>query len=395
MNRPSALAKATALSVLLALSGCAESTGSSGTPSGGGTGEILVGAVLDVTGAGASLGVPERQALEMLAEQLNAAGGINGRKVKLLIEDNQSTEDGAAKAATKLLSSDKVSILLGASRTGPSLAMKSLAETAKIPMISLAASAKIVEGASWVFKTAQNDRVVQERLVEDMAAKGFKKLAIVRDSSGYGEGVAETITELGKASGLDVVTVQKFDPTATDFTSQMVNVRAAAPDVVLIWGIPPAAALAQVAYRQLGPKVPVYQSHGIGNKAFLDAAGASANGVLVPLGRIAVADQIADSDPQKAVISAFVADFKAKYGAAPSGFAGYAHDAFKIATEALKTAGTDAEKLRAAIESISGWAGVSGVFTMTPQNHSGLSKDAVVMVEVVDGQWKLAKGATG
>ena len=372
------------------LAACSESksTGAAtGTDAGG---EIKVGVVLDITGAGASLGVPERQTVELLAEQVNAAGGINGRKLKLIIEDNQSTEDGAAKVTSKLLNTEKVDILLGASRTGPSLAMRPLAEKAEKPMISFAANAKIVDGSKWVFKTAQNDRVVLEKMVDDMKAKGITKVAVARDASGFGEGIPEMLTEIGKSAGITVTTVQKFAPDATDFTSQMLGLRDSNPQAVLIWGIPPAAGLAQKAYKQLALNVPVYQSHGIGNQAFLDTAGDSANGLLAPMGRMLVADQLKADDPQKAVVTKFIADFKAKYNANPSTFAGHAYDGFMIAVESLKKAGTDPIKLRDAIEATSKWPGISGVFTMTPTDHSGLTKDALMIVTVDNKAWKVA-----
>ena len=382
------------IAVALAAASCAEApaTGAGGG-SGSTTGDIKIGVVLDITGAGASLGVPERQTIEMLAEQVNAGGGVNGRKVKLLIEDNQSTEDGAAKAASKLLSTDNVDILLGASRTGPSLAMRPIAEQAKKPMISLASNQKIVKGSTWVFKTAQNDRVVIERLVGDMQAAGHKNIAVVRDASGFGEGIPEMFTEVGKEAGIKVTKVEKYAPDATDFTAQMVNVRGAKPDATVIWGIPPAASLAQVAYRRLGIKAPVYQSHGIGNQVFLDTAGDSADGLRAALSRMLVADQLADNDPQKPVVTKFIADYKAKYGKNPSTFAGHAHDGFMIAIDSLKKAGTDPNKLRDAIEATTSSPGISGVFTMTPQDHSGLTKDALVMVTVDKGKWTVAKPA--
>ncbi|MBK8469928.1 MAG: ABC transporter substrate-binding protein [Actinomycetales bacterium] len=380
-----------AIGLAVSMAACSESKTPTTTPAGTDAGgEIKVGVVLDITGAGASLGVPERQTVEMLADQVNAAGGINGRKLKLFIEDNQSTEDGAAKATSKLLNTEKVDILLGASRTGPSLAMRPLAEKAEKPMISFAANAKIVEGSKWVFKTAQNDRVVLENMVDDMKAKGLTKVAVARDASGFGEGIPEMLTEIGKTAGITVAAVEKFAPDATDFTSQMTNLRASAPQAVLIWGIPPAAGLAQKAYKQLALNVPVYQSHGIGNQAFLDTAGDTANGLRAPLGRMLVADQLAADDPQKPVVTKFIADFKAKYNASPSTFAGHAYDGFMIAVESLKKAGTDPVKLRDAIEATSKWPGVSGVFTMTPTDHSGLTKDALVIVTVDNKAWKVA-----
>ena len=380
-----------AIGLAASMAACSENK-SGGTATGGGDagGEIKIGVVLDITGAGASLGVPERQTVEMLADQVNAAGGINGRKIKLYIEDNQSTEDGAAKATSKLLNTEKVDILLGASRTGPSLAMRPLAEKAEKPMISFAANAKIVDGSKWVFKTAQNDRVVLEKMVDDMKAKGITKVAVARDASGFGEGIPEMLTDIGKGAGISVTTVQKFAPDATDFTSQMLGLRDSGPQAVLIWGIPPAAGLAQKAYKQLNLGVPVYQSHGIGNQAFLDTAGETADGLRAPMGRMLVASQLKDDDPQKAVVTKFIADFKAKYNANPSTFAGHAYDGFMIAVEALKKAGTDANKLRDAIEATSKWPGISGVFTMTPTDHSGLTKDALMIVTVENKAWKVA-----
>jgi branched-chain amino acid transport system substrate-binding protein len=375
----------------VSLAACSESGGSSGSStSAATTGDIKIGAVLDITGAGASLGVPERQTLEMLTDQVNSSGGVSGRQIKLLIEDNQSTEDAAAKATNKLLSTEKVDVLIGASRTGPSLAMRPIAEQAQKPMISLAANQSIINGAKWVFKTAQNDRVVVEKIVDDMAAKGIKNIAIARDASGFGEGIPEMFTEVGKPAGITVVKVEKFAPDATDFTAQMVSIRDSHPDAVVIWGIPPAASLAQVAYKRLNVGAPVYQSHGIGNQVFLDTAGEAADGLLAPLGRMVVADQLKADDPQKPVVTKFIADYKAKYNQNPSTFAGHAYDAFWIAVNAFKKVGTDPNKLRDALEQVTDWPGVSGVFTMTASDHSGLTKDDMIMVTVANKQWKVA-----
>ncbi|MGO1610071.1 MAG: ABC transporter substrate-binding protein, partial [Agrococcus casei] len=153
---PVALAAAAALT----LTACGGGGNFGGDDDTGGDGEaeegpIVIGAVLDITGVGANLGVPEQNTLQMLADQLNAEGGINGREVELIIKDNQSTEDGAARATTELIQNDDVDLIIGASRTGPSLAMRPIVESEQIPNISIAANAAIVEGSDWVFKTAQ------------------------------------------------------------------------------------------------------------------------------------------------------------------------------------------------------------------------------------------------
>ena len=374
----------------LAVAGCAED---SPEKSSGATapedGPIKIGAVLDITGAGASLGVPERQALKLLAEQTNADGGVDGREIELIIEDNQSAEDAAARAVTKLVNQDKVDIILGASRTGPSLAMRPIAENSETPMISLAANQAIVDGSKWVFKTAQNDIVVLENIIALAEREGYKTIGLARDASGFGEGVQEILDELGASAGIKVVTTQKFAPDATDFTAQMVNLRDAGADVNLIWGIPPAAALAQKAYRQLGIDAPVLQSHGIGNQVFLDTAGDSADGLVAPLGRLLVVDQLPEDDPQREVIVEFVDAYTEEYGAGPSTFAGHAYDGWQLAIDALTEVGTDKAAIRDHLEQVDGFVGISGVFTMTPEDHSGLTQEDLVLVTIEDSSWQL------
>jgi branched-chain amino acid transport system substrate-binding protein len=384
--------------LLLVLSACAESEPTAGeggddAEATGAAGEetdpIRIGAVLDITGVGASLGVPERDTLELLADQLNADGGINGREVELIVEDNQSTEDGAARAMTNLVNSEDVDIVLGASRTGPSLAMRPIAESNEIPMISLAANAAIVEDATWVFKTAQNDEVVLANMIAFAEQNDWSTIGLMRDASAFGEGVEETLTALGEPSGIEVIATESFAPDATDFTAQIVNIRDAGADVNIIWGIPPAAALAQQAYEQLGEGAPVMQSHGIGNQVFLDTAGASATGLIAPLGRLLVAEQLTDDDPQKPVILDYIDSYTEEYGVRPSTFGGHAWDAFQIAVNAFTEVGTDKEAVRDYLENVDGFVGISGIFTMTPEDHSGLGPDALVLVTVQDGEWVL------
>jgi branched-chain amino acid transport system substrate-binding protein len=381
-------AVAALMALMMVAAGCAEAdNGDSGS---GDSGPITIGAILDITGAGASLGVPERRTLEMLTKQVNEAGGVNGRQIELIIEDNQSTEDEAAKAMNQMISQD-VDIVLGASRTGPSLAMRGAAESSQMPMISLAANVAIVDGAEWIFKTAQNDSVVLQNVVDYAKSNGWTTIGLLRDASGFGEGVAETLSEFGEPVGISVVVEEKFAPDATEFTAQMLNLRNAEADMNLIWGIPPAAALAQRAYRELDVEAPVVQSHGIGNQVFLDTAGSAADGLVAPLGRLLVADQLPDSDPQKEVLAQFLADYEQEYGEKPSTFAGHAYDAFYLAIEAFEAVGTDKQAVRDYLEQVSGFVGITGVYEMTPEDHSGLSKDALVLVTVSDGQWQLVQ----
>lgn len=378
-------------SIALALTGCGANNLGGGGDADSEEGPIRIGAVLDITGVGASLGVPEQNTLNMLADQLNEDGGVDGREVELFIEDNQSTEDGAARATTKLIEGDDVDLIIGASRTGPSIAMRPIAEAARIPMISIAANVAIVEGSEWVFKTAQNDVIVLERILADAEEMGYTKLALIRDATGFGEGVAETITELGADHGVELVVTEAFEPSATDFTPQMTSVRGSDADAVLIWGITPSAGLAQAAYVQLGVNKPVYQSHGVANAAFFDAAGEAATGAVAPMGRLLVVDQLPEDDPQREVIEQFQADYSAEFGESPSSFAGHAYDAWHIAINAISEVGTDPEELRDAIEATEGFVGISGIFNMTPEDHSGLDASALILAQAMDGRWNLYK----
>jgi len=381
-----------AIATALVLAGCSTSNlgGSSDTDSSSDSGPIKIGAVLDITGVGASLGVPEQNTLKMLADQLKAEGGINGRDVELIILDDQSTEDGAAKATAKLIESEGVDLIIGASRTGPSLAMRPLAEAAEIPLISVAANVAIVADSKWVFKTTQNDNTVLETILNDAEKKGYTKVALVRDATGFGEGIADYITELGAERGITLVTTEAFEPSATDFTPQMTNVRSSDADAVIIWGINPAAGLAQKAYVQLGVNKPVYQSHGIANQAFFDAAGDSANGVIAAMGRLLVTEQLPADNPQRPVIEQFQADYSEAFGEQPSTFGGHAFDAWHIAVNAIEKAGTEPNALRDELEQAE-FIGISGVYKMTPDNHSGLDASALILAEAQGGSWMLLK----
>ena len=380
------------IATALVLTGCSTSNlgGTSDTESSGDSGPIKIGAVLDITGVGASLGVPEQNTLMMLAAQLEESGGINGREVELIIVDNQSTEDGAAKATAKLIESDGVDLIIGASRTGPSLVMRPLAEAAEIPMISVAANVAIVEGSKWVFKTTQNDVTVLESILDDAEEKGYSKLALVRDATGFGEGISDYITALGAERGITLGITESFEPSATDFTPQMTNVRGSDADAVIIWGINPAAGLAQKSYAQLGVNKPVYHSHGIANQAFFDAAGESADGVIAAMGRLLVTDQLDTDDPQRSVIEKFQADYTEAYGEQPSTFGGHAFDAWHIAVNAIEQAGTDPNALRDELEQAE-FTGISGVYQMTADNHSGLESSALILAEAQGGRWTLLK----
>lgn len=381
--------------LLFVLAGCGGQT----PKQGGGTNTAAaepyrLGAVLDISGPASSLGVPERNTLQMLADELNAKGGINGHPLELTILDTKTNETEAVLAIKKLIENEKVVAVLGASTSGSSMAMLDTAQKSGIPLVSMAAASKIVEPVDqrhWVFKTAQTDLIVANRLASYMKEKGISRVAIMYMNNAYGDGGRQAFTQAAANHGLKIVAQEKFEATDKDMTAQLIRVKGTDAQAVLVWAIPPSASIVTKNFRDLGLKLPLFQTHGVGNQNFLDLAGEAANGVVLPVGKLLVADQLPDTDPQKKLLLDYIKVYKAKFNQAPSTFGGHAWDAFNLVVNALARAGNDPAKIRDELEKTTNFVGISGVFNMSPSDHSGLDESSLVMVEVKDGKWKLIK----
>lgn len=381
--------------LLFVLAGCGGQT----PKQGGGTNTAAaepyrLGAVLDISGPASSLGVPERNTLQMLADELNAKGGINGHPLELTILDTKTNETEAVLAIKKLIENEKVVAVLGASTSGSSMAMLDTAQKSGIPLVSMAAASKIVEPVDqrhWVFKTAQTDLIVANRLASYMKEKGISRVAFMYMNNAYGDGGRQAFTQAAANHGLKIVAQEKFEATDKDMTAQLIRVKGTDAQAVLVWAIPPSASIVTKNFRDLGLKLPLFQTHGVGNQNFLDLAGEAANGVVLPVGKLLVADQLPDTDPQKKLLLDYIKDYKAKFNQAPSTFGGHAWDAFNLVVNALARAGNDPAKIRDELEKTTNFVGISGVFNMSPSDHNGLDESSLVMVEVKDGKWKLIK----
>lgn len=347
---------------------------------GGDEGPVRIAAILDVTGAGATLAEQQVKALEMLAAELNDAGGINGREVELEIIDNRSEEAAAAQATTEAIN-EGVHVIIGASRTGPSMAMRQIALDNEVPMIALAAGDAIVRDAPWVFKTTKNAGTIVDKLVEDWSAQGYQTVGMLRDASAFGEGVDTAVQEAGD---IEIAFDDRFEPDATDFDPLIVRLRDAGADVNLVWAIGSPPFLATNAYRDLGVDAPLYLP--TTNPTFLNETGDNGNGVRFPGEKMFVWDELPEDDPQYDTIQDFVDRYQAEHGEVPDHFAGAAHDAFMQAVEAIEQNGTDPEAIRDHLESLSGWVGVNGVYDRSADDHTGLGTDDLVIVEVVEGE---------
>lgn len=378
---------------LLWLAGC--SSQQAGQGSGAKAGDTInIGAVLDISGPSSSLGIPERDTLQMLADQLNEKGGINGRKIKLTILDNKSDETEAVLAVKKLIDSEKVVAIIGASASGTSLAMVDTVQKEGVPLVSLATNSKIVEPVSerkWVFKMAQSDAIVAGKMIGYAKSKGVKKVAVLYMNNAFGDGGKKALVKAAEDNGIKVVFEDKFEATDKEMSAQLAKIKGSDAQAVLVWAIPPSASIVTRNYREMGLSIPLIHSHGIANQKFLELAGDSANGIVLPVGKIVVADQLPDSDPQKQVLLTYAKDFTGKFNSPPNTFGGHAWDAFNMVVNAVKEAGTDRAKVRDQLEKTTNFVGISGVFNMSDKDHNGLDESCMVMVEVKDGRWTLIK----
>ncbi len=353
---------------------------------------IKIGVVFDISGAGSSLGVPERDSVKMIQEKLNAEGGVNGNPVELVIMDNKSDPTETVTVVKQLIDQGVVA-LVGTSQSSTSLAVTKVANDAQIPMVSAAASIKIVEDPKeknkWIFKTAQNDSVVAGKIIDYLKSKNLKKIAFLSVNNAFGDSGVVEFGKVAKAAGIDIAVAEKFGADDKDMTPQLTKVKNGKVDATIVWAIPPAASMITKGHRDLGVPGPIIHSHGIGNKTFIDLAGKASEGVVFPIGKLLVAEDLPDTDVQKKVLMDYVKGYEAKYGPR-STFGGHGWDAAMIVLEAIKKVGPDKAKIRDELEKMS-FVGISGPFKFTADDHSGLNKDALVMVEIKEGKWRLAK----
>ena len=351
---------------------------------------IKIGALLSVTGPASFLGAPEARTLEMLAADLNAKGGIAGRKVELVVKDTAGSPEKAISFAKQLIDEEQVFAIIGPATSGETLAVKGIAGEGKTLLLSCAAAEGIVNPvAPWVFKTAQKDSHALQKIFQQMRKGGISRIGVLSSNTGFGKAGREAIAKMAPEQGIQIVADEVYDKAATDLTAEVTKVKAASPQALLNWSIEPAQSIVIKNARQIGMTVPIFQSHGFANIQYVKAAGAAAEGVVFPASRIVVAEALPEKHPQKAVLVAYKKAYEARYQEDASAFGGYAHDAFAALVKAIGEVGPDREKVRTAIEGMKGFVGTSGVFSFSPTDHNGLDVDAFEMVTVKDGKFVL------
>ncbi|HSV29031.1 MAG TPA: ABC transporter substrate-binding protein [Candidatus Omnitrophota bacterium] len=354
--------------------------------------DIRIGAFLSSTGQMSLMGDPEKKALEMLVEDANAKGGILGRKLSLTLYDDGSDPDKAVSAVKRLIDSDKVDLIIGGSGTPTSLAVLNVVERAEIPYLSLGGGIGIVDPVrKWTFKFPHTDRMAAEKVLIDLKRRGISQLALLSENVGFGRSGRDQVLKLAPEYGIAIVADETYGPKDPDVTPQLTKIRSnPKAQALFVFGTGQGPAVVTRNIRQLGLKIPVYQSHGVASKDFLRLVGSAADGMRLPAAGMAVPDQVRADDPQKPVVMAFKKAYEARWKEEVVYFAGHSYDAFWVAMEAIQRAGTtDKARVRDEIEKTKGFVGTGGIVTMSPTDHLGLGLDAFHMVEVRNGDWVL------
>ena len=355
---------------------------------------IKIGSFLAATGPAAFLGDPEMKTLELYVDKINAAGGVLGRKLELIAYDSGGSAEKARTFVKRLIEEDKVDAIVGGSTTGETMAVIPLIEQAKIPFISLAGAVVIVEPVKkWVFKTPATDRMACEKIFADMKTRNISKIGLISGSGGFDKSMRAQCMQVAPKYGIEIVSDETYNSKDTDMTAQLTKMRQN-PQVqaVLNAGFGAAPAIVTKNFRQIGMTVPLYQSHGVASKKYIELSGGAADGVRLPAAALLVADALPNSDPQKKVVVDYKNAFESKYHQDVSTFGGHAYDGLHLVVNAMKKAhSTNKAKVRDAIESTRGWMGIDGEFNMSPTDHMGLDLSAFRMLEIKNGDWTLVK----
>ena len=354
--------------------------------------QIKIGSVLSVTGPASFLGEPEKRTLEIYVDEINAKGGVNGQKLALIVYDDGADANNARTFATRLVEEDKVAAMVGGTTTGATLAMIPVFEDAQMPFISLAGAIQIIEPVrKWVFKTPHTDKMACEKIFADLKHRNLTTIALISGTDAFGKSMRDQCVAVAPKAGITIAYEESYGPRDSDMTPQLTNIRnKSGVQAVVNPGFGQGPAIVTRNYRQLGITLPLYQSHGVASKQFIELAGPAAEGVRLPAAALLVADKLPDSDPQKPIVVNYTRVYQQKTGQSVSTFGGHAYDGLMILTQAMERAkSADRAKVRDEIEKTKGYVGTGGIVNMSPTDHMGLDLSAFRMLEIKNGDWTL------
>jgi branched-chain amino acid transport system substrate-binding protein len=361
---------------------------------------IKIGAFFALSGPAAPIGTPTKLVAEMAVDQINKAGGINGRPLELIIGDTESDPAKAATIAKKFIHSDKVAAIIGPTTTGEGMQVKKIVEEAGVPTFMCVGGDPVIMGGkfgpfTYVFKSPQRSSVAVKRLFTYLKEKKITKLGLLYASDSFGKDGATWLEKMAPDYGITLVAKESFGPKDTDMTAQLTKIKNAGPQAIICWTIGPAGAIVAKNKAQLGINIPLFQCHGQPGPEYIQLAGKASEGDRMPSTKLMVAADLPDTDAQKKVIQNFIHLYTDVYHFDKqfpiNTHSGYAWDAISIVANAMRKAGTDPKALRAAIEGTKGYVGVSGIYTLSPEDHNGLGPDSMVIIQVKDGKFVMAQ----
>lgn len=355
--------------------------------------DINVGVVASMTGPAAALGAETRKAVSMFPTT------VGGEKINFILLDDTTDPTAAVKNVRKLISEDKVDAILGPNLISTATAMADVANTEKVPMISVAPLDVSGDKRAFVFRSEPSADLMVQRIVNDMVASGVKTVGFIGFSDSWGELLHKALTKAAD-SKITIVASERYGRADPSVQAQVLKIISAKPDAVFVGASGTPAAMPQITLRERGFKGRIYQSHGVTSKEFLRVGGKAVEGALIPVGPVLVAEQLPDTHPTKKNGVAFVQALEAKYGPdSRSTFAGASWDAWLLLQNALGNAlkgkarpGTP--EFRAAVrENIekNKLVGTNGVYSMSATDHAGYDPSAIVLIKVENNHWKLVK----
>jgi len=380
---PSFFVRGLALAVLALcpwLSGC-KKPASAGNPD-----EIVVAEFAALTGATASFGQSSHKGTQMAFDEQNAAGGVMGKKLRLVVEDNQSKAGEAATVVRRMFSREKPVALLGEVASSRSLEAAPIAQQNKIPMISPASTnPKVTEVGDYIFRVCFIDPFQGAVLAKFMLGRGWKKAAILTDvKQDYAVGLTEFFKDYYTKNGGTIVSEQSYSSGDKDFKAQLTSIRSSEPEAILVAGYYNEAGLIASQARELGLNVPLLGGDGWDSPSLVEVAGEAMEGNYF--------SNHFSAEDQSPAVQNFLARFKAKYNEEPDAMAALGYDSAMLLFDAIKRAGsTDAEPLRQAIASTKNFPGVTGTISLDEKRNA--NKPAV-MLEIKDGKFRYVETVT-
>lgn len=344
--------------------------------------EILIGEYSSLTGTAATFGTSTHKGLEIAVEEINAAGGVLGKKVKLLTEDTQSKAEEAATAVTKLISRDGVKVIIGEVASGRTLAAAPIAQSNGVPLVTPASTnPKVTQTGDYIFRICYIDPF-QGAVLARFAYNSLKvkRVATVKDvKNEYSVGLAEFFAKEFKTLGGEIIDEQAYSEGDNDFKAQLTSIKAGSPELIFVPGYYTEAALISKQARELKISVPILGGDGWDSARLVEIGGAAMENTFYANHFIAV--------DTAAMVQNFVKKFEAAYKETPDALAALGYDAGKIVFDAIARAGTtDGPKLRDALAATKGFSGVTGSITINSERNATKS---VVIIAVKGGKLTL------